>query len=62
LFVNYGGNFTLQSTSPGLNAGTTAYGFAPLDIAGNPRVNANGTIDIGAYEHTACVAGRPCLK
>jgi hypothetical protein len=56
------GNFTLQSTSPAIGAGTTAYGFAPLDIAGNPRVNANGTIDMGAYEHTACVAGRPCIK
>jgi hypothetical protein len=53
LFANYlGGNFALQSTSPAINAGTTAYGVAAIDLAGNPRTN-SGSVDIGAYEHTA---------
>jgi hypothetical protein len=49
------GNFTLLPTSPAIGAGTTAYRLAPLDLAGNPRVNANGTVDIGTYEQV--VAG-----
>ena len=50
-FDNYlSGDFALQSTSPAIGAGTTAYGVAAIDIAGNPRTN-NGKMDIGAYEY-----------
>jgi hypothetical protein len=54
-------NFDLQSGSPAINAGSTnltcsagycngssIYGSS--DYAGNPRINANGQINIGAYE------------
>jgi hypothetical protein len=52
-FVNASsGNFSLQSTSPAINAGnpsssTTIVGT--VDFSGNPRM-VNGQIDIGAYE------------
>ena len=53
LFANYlSGNFALQSTSPAIGAGTTAYGVAAIDLAGNPRTT-NGAVDIGAYEYSA---------
>jgi len=53
LFTNYlSGNFALQSTSPAIGAGTTAYGVAAIDLAGNPRTT-NGKVDIGAYEYNA---------
>jgi hypothetical protein len=52
-FANYlSGNFALQSTSPAIGAGTTAYGVAAIDLAGNPRTT-NGKVDLGAYEYTA---------
>lgn len=52
LVANYlSGNFTPQPASPAIGAGTTAYGVAAIDLAGNPRTN-NGNVDIGAYEHT----------
>jgi len=53
LFENYlSGDFRLRSTSPAIGAGTTAYGVAAIDLAGNPRTN-DGKVDIGAYEHWA---------
>jgi hypothetical protein len=45
-------NLDVASTSPavkaGINLGSSVVGI--LDYAGNPRVNANGQINIGAYE------------
>ena len=45
-------NLNVQSTSPavnaGINLGSSLVGTA--DYAGNPRVNVNGQINIGAYE------------
>ncbi|MBI5540618.1 MAG: right-handed parallel beta-helix repeat-containing protein [Bacteroidia bacterium] len=43
-------NWSLQSTSPCINAGDPVGSYPTSDIAGNPRVVA-GTIDIGAYEY-----------
>ena len=45
-------NLDVQSTSPAMNAGTN---LGPdvvgvLDFAGNPRVSANGQINMGAYQ------------
>jgi len=55
-FVNYlSGDFTLRSTSPAIGAGTTAYGVAAQDLAGNPRTT-SGKVDIGAYEYSASTA------
>lgn len=61
-FISVGSNFDLQSGSPAINAGsaslpcsvgycgssTSIYGTT--DYAGNPRINASGQINIGAYE------------
>jgi len=53
LFANYlSGNFALQSTSPAIGAGTTTYGVAAIDLAGNPRTT-NGKVDIGAYQYSS---------
>lgn len=53
LFTNAAaGNFSLQSTSPAINAGdpnTAPSVVGALDYAGNARIQ-GGTIDIGAYE------------
>jgi hypothetical protein len=53
LFVNASaGNFSLQSTSPAINAGdpsTSATVVGAVDVAGNLRI-LGGRIDIGAYE------------
>jgi hypothetical protein len=45
-------NLDVMSTSPAVNAGTNlgVNTVGVLDFAGNPRVNANGEINIGAYE------------
>lgn len=45
-------NFDLASGSPAINTGTNlgVNTVGVLDYAGNPRVNANGQINIGAYQ------------
>src|SRR5215472_3458182 len=45
-------NFDLASGSPAINTGTNlgVNTVGVLDYAGNPRVNANGQINVGAYE------------
>ena len=45
-------NFDLASGSPAVNTGTNlgVNVVGVLDYAGNPRVNSNGQINIGAYE------------
>jgi Protein of unknown function (DUF1565) len=45
-------NLDLLSTSPAINGGTNLGSsmVGVLDFAGNPRVNANGQINMGAYE------------
>ncbi len=50
LFKDYlSGDFTLQAASPAIGTGTTAYGEAATDLAGNPRTT-DGQVDMGAYE------------
>jgi hypothetical protein len=56
LFANYlSGNYAPQSTSPVIGAGTTAYGVAAIDLAGNPRTT-SGAVDIGAYQYSSSAA------
>jgi len=45
-------NFDLASGSPAINAGTNlgVNSVGVLDFAGNPRINGNGQINVGAYE------------
>jgi hypothetical protein len=45
-------NLDVLSSSPAVNAGTNLGSSVVglLDYAGNPRLNANGQINIGAYE------------
>ncbi len=51
LFVDYAnGNLRLQSNSPCINAGNSAYVMTATDLDGNPRI-VSGTLDIGAYEY-----------
>jgi hypothetical protein len=55
LFVNLSStppNLDVLSSSPAVNAGTNLGSSVVgiLDYAGNQRVNANGQINIGAYE------------
>ena len=61
-FDSVGSNFDLQSGSPAINAGSTSLIcsvgycgssssiYGSTDYAGNPRINASGEINIGAYE------------
>jgi len=50
LFVDMAsGDLHLQSNSPCINAGKSAYVANSTDLDGNPRI-VNGTVDIGAYE------------
>ena len=52
-FVNAAaGDYHLQSTSPCINAGTNQdWMIGATDIAGNPRLDAGGRVDMGAYEY-----------
>ncbi len=55
-FVNYlSGDFSLLATSPAIGAGTSAYGVAAQDLAGNARTT-NGKVDIGAYQYSSSIA------
>jgi len=55
-FANYlSGDFAPQSTSSAIGAGTTAYGVAAIDLAGNPRTT-NGAVDMGAYQYSSASA------
>ena len=50
LFINpLAGNFALQSTSPGINAGDNSFVIESLDAIGNERIRF-GNVDIGAVE------------
>lgn len=66
LFVNLNStppDLDVASNSPAINAGSTSLScsvgycgtgmsiYGSTDYAGNPRINANGQINIGAYEH-----------
>ena len=55
LFVDAAnGDFRLQACSPAINAGdaaTTSVTVGLVDFAGNPRLYADGRIDMGAYEY-----------
>ncbi|MGD0914120.1 MAG: choice-of-anchor Q domain-containing protein [Terracidiphilus sp.] len=56
MFVNpSSGDFTLRAASPAINAGSTAYGHALTDLAGNARMH-QGKVDMGAYELQSGVA------
>ena len=52
-FVNAAaGNYHLQSTSPCINAGTNQdWMIGATDLDGNPRLDASGHVDMGAYEY-----------
>jgi hypothetical protein len=46
-------NFDISASSPGENTGNAALGstdFGTVDFNGNPRLNANGQINMGAFE------------
>ena len=46
-------NFDISTSSPAENTGNASLGsadFGTVDFSGNPRVNANGQINMGAYE------------
>ena len=45
------GDFTLLSSSPGLNIGRNASNSQTIDADGNPRLYNSGTIDLGPYEY-----------
>ena len=50
------GDYSLKTGSPAINKGSNAHYNAvtnapATDLAGTPRIDANGTIDMGAYEY-----------
>ena len=45
------GDYSLTSASAARGNGTTALGIGETDFAGNPRVNEDGSVDIGAYQY-----------
>jgi hypothetical protein len=54
-------NFDISTSSPGENTGNAALGsadFGTVDFNGNPRVNANGQINLGAYEQSLATRNR----
>ncbi len=56
LFVEASGgaNLRLRAGSPGINAGSDAYGLSQTDLDGNPRISGD-LVDIGAYEYQSTV-------
>jgi hypothetical protein len=57
LFVGTGGNYTLRSDSPLLNAGILGpYPFYSVDLNGKPRIY-GPSVDIGAYENQVAIFG-----
>ncbi|AUC85094.1 hypothetical protein CW731_07230 [Polaribacter sp. ALD11] len=54
-------DFSLQATSPAINAGNNIYFFGNTDILRNDRIF-NTTIDIGAYEYGSPVSTSKILK
>ena len=58
LFVNRAaGNYRLLPGSPGVDAGVTqAWMSVATDLDGQPRISANGLVDMGAYETSLVVS------
>jgi len=58
LFVDaWAGNFRLQSPSPAVNTGNSAFAnAASVDLAGNPRIFGGSPVDMGAYELQAATS------
>ena len=56
-FVNAGaGDYHLQATSPCIDAGTNqAWMIGATDLDGNPRLDASGRVDMGAYEYQGLI-------
>ena len=51
IFTDFsGGDYTLKSSSPAVNAGNNSYNTSTTDLVGNPRLVDN-QIDMGAYEN-----------
>ncbi len=56
LFVNLaGGDYHLQSNSPCINSGKSAYVTVSTDLDGHPRI-VGGAVDMGAYEFQSPVS------
>ena len=53
-----GGDFHLRAGSPAIGSGTTAFGVATTDLAGNSRI-AGAAVDIGAYEQGGSTSPPP---
>ena len=52
-----GGDFTLQTGSPLIDAGAAVADLGPLDLAGNDRAYGETTPDIGCYEYQPGAVG-----